>query len=175
MACRTARAVLAEKAVRFELTPEPDGTDLPRWVTEKNQAVTGLDALLLFLEKAFPSPALLEAPNGETAFRECLQNVALPLYLATEELARAAMGRAVDERDLPPLTKATENVYAALDRLEDRLAGGPWLMGEDFSLLDLLFTAPLMALEELDVPVSPGRPVMHEWAMALLERPSAQA
>lgn len=175
MACRTARVVLAEKALRFELAPEANSPGLPRWLTEKNQPVEGLEAVLLFLEKAHPSPALLDLKNEEMAFRECLNDFAFPLYRATEELSCAAMGRAVDERDLPPLTQATQNVYSALDRLEDRLSRGPWLLGEGFSLLDLLFTAPLLTLEELDVPISPTRPVLHEWAMALLERPSAQA
>ena len=85
-------------------------------------------------------------------------------------------------RNLPPLRKALqesrENLHGFMDQLEVQLgaSGGPWILGEQFTLADvswLVILERLRQVDVLDVYVSPNnRPGCHAWWSACTTRPS---
>lgn len=166
LACKTARVVLSELCIPFELVEVADGdAALPRLENEESVVAAGLEPLANWafaLPKAVPTEVL-----------PLLKNLMLDFHDACKNFAAQHYGRAVDERDLQPMQAANDRVYALLDEVENALGDKDFLLGNEASLLDAFFIAPLLLLENLDLMISPDRTGLYSWKDELLERASA--
>ena len=69
--------------------------------------------------------------------------------------------------------EAKGNIEPVLRRLENALGGGPWLMGEDFSLADIAYAPFVNRLQRLMFhELWQDKPGVSEWMERLVSRPS---
>jgi glutathione S-transferase len=174
--CARARIVLAEKSISYDTVPV-DLDDRPRWIYDLNPTgrVPVLDddgvvlaesrVLMEYLEERNPEPRLLPAdPQGRARIRLLLER-----FDATIGDAYYALRR---ERSSP---HALHDLESALDRLEEVLAGQPYLSGEEYGLADPGYVPWLLRAESalgVDVRVWPG---LAAWLSRLEERPAIAA
>jgi glutathione S-transferase len=76
-------------------------------------------------------------------------------------------------------TDEEEEAYAKLDymlgQMEERLAGGPWLAGQDFSLADIAMAPMINRIDVLARPemiAASRRPRIADWWQRIQARPS---
>ena len=71
-----------------------------------------------------------------------------------------------------PIVQATLRDFDAMvQRLEETLSKGPWLLGDNYSAVDILCSSPFEWLPDL----VPSAPVIQDWLTRCAERPAAQA
>ncbi len=72
---------------------------------------------------------------------------------------------------------SVEQLSATLDRMEAALARGPWLLGDMYSLADIVVAPLVDRMVDLgldDVPGAPRRPAVDAWRARMAERPAYQ-
>lgn len=167
---QTLRVLLCETGATYELLETKSGrTPLPSLETG-GKRFEGFDASLAWLLDQ-PAAKIKLPAEGIQSWLE----LAVNLHQTVMAFSAAHVGRAVDERALAPLTMTAEKVYQVLDQLEQALGEKAFLCGEDYTMADALFIAPLSKLEQLDVVISPEREALLAWREELLERPCVHA
>jgi glutathione S-transferase len=166
-------AIIAALEGRF-----PDPPLYPRDATDRQRA---LELEELFDEELGPYVRQLawhEFGRDRERFAELMEQAA-PRPLARFGPATAAYARAYTAlrfraADAEEAERSRTKVLAALDRLEDELGDGEYLVGESFSVADLTAASlfyPLAVPEE--APLSPDSPAargLEEFRQPLLER-----
>jgi len=171
--CARVRIALAEKGVGHE-TVVVDLDDRPAWIYEKNPLgrvpVLEEDAFVLpesavineYLEERYPEPALWPADPAERAQGRLLVE-------RFDSLSRPYYALRRGEED------ARERLDEQLARLDDVLAGRPYLTPREFGLADIAYLPWILRAESnLGVELD-GHPALAEWVGRVSERPSVAA
>lgn len=132
-------------------------------LSHNGQLVTEQAAIALYLTDAFPVPQLGASMNTEhrAAYLSWLgfyAGEADPVYVA-----RSLYGDRLDPMTIRDQRRVVERVTSALTR-------GPYLMGDQFSVADILVSGPF----EWDAELAPGNSVIAEWLARLAARPAAR-
>jgi stringent starvation protein A len=170
--CARVRIVLAEKGVPYDPV-EIDLADRPAWIYEKNPTgrVPVLEeedgfvlpesrVIMEYLDERFPEPPLLPAdPADRAAARLLLERF--------DDLSRPYYDLMWRRKDGSP-----ERMHAALARLDEVLAGRPYLAGATYSLADIGYLPWVLRAESrlgLDVR---RHAALAEWLDRLGTRPA---
>lgn len=141
--------------------PHPEGK-VPCLVHD-GQVITERGAILLHLTCLFPSdlaPAVGTAGWGKLAgWLTWYHGVMEPVLICEA----AGLSH-------PFLTAAIRGHAEVADRLRAALAQGPWLMGETYTVADLLCSAPYIWFRDLVVK----DPLIEDWVSRCMERPARQ-
>lgn len=186
--CAKVRVVLLEKRLSFELPPLPGGStrsaeflainpqgQVPVLV-DGDTIVAESEVIAEYLEDAYPeTPLLPPHPAGRAASRGLSRFHDLHLAPQLTTLYRFLVGgRAGGD---PEVAAALDRLDELLALLENRVAPGPYLLGERFLLCDAAFAlshvyAGLLPAQ-LGRPVDPARtPRLSAWFAAVASRPS---
>ncbi|GIX31887.1 MAG: stringent starvation protein A [Porticoccaceae bacterium] len=172
------RLVLAEKGVAAEVVsveprnlPEvlfewnPHGT-LPTLV-DRELALHEPRVVLEYLDERYPHPPLLPAhPVARALAREAMARIERDWDASLDALAAGAEGEEGQQ--------ARARLAQELVLLAGLLAERPYLLGEDFSLVDCYLAPVLWRMRALAVPLPTsrqGRPLL-EYMVRLFERPA---
>jgi glutathione S-transferase len=130
-------------------------------------------AILMYLEAAHPSPALVPQDPGGRAL------VDMHLRLCDAHLGRFAGAILLPKRFLPEvnwdraaIAAAQQQIDAHLAIVERELRDRPYLVGESFTLADIAYLPFLHFLSLMEIQAGPQ---VKAWAERVLARPSAQA
>lgn len=131
-------------------------TDGPDWVRERG-------AICLYLTDRFPAAGLGPLPDDTTRGRyvswlSYYQGVVEPVMI-------------FDYLNLsdPALTATFRGMTEMLDRLDEALADGPWLLGDRISAADLLIASPFGYFPQM---MPADRPRVADWISRVLAHPS---
>ncbi len=184
---RTARLACAEKGVPHALRPLDFGSDshaaLHPWrkmpaLTHGDVAIFETSAICRYIDEAFEGPALVPAdPVGRAQVEQWISAFGAYIYPPMVHdlyfpLRRAA--KSGEPADEAAIAKALERVQRGLQAVEARVAGSPWMVGEQLSSADLLF-APVLALARampLTAPMFDAMPKLSAVVDAMQARPS---
>jgi len=171
--CARVRIVLAEKVVPYEPV-EIDLDDRPAWIYDLNPAgrvpVLEEDGFVLpeslvimeYLDERYPEPALMPADPGDRAavrlLCERFDDLGDPYYDLLRDRSPAARPR----------------LERQLDRLDELLAGQPYLSGGGFGLADVAYLPWIVRAEtRLGVDVR-AHTELAGWLERSSERPSVR-
>lgn len=188
-ACRTVRLLLAEKKLDCVLLGEeawgdgepllklnPAGT-VPILVEEDGRPVAEPNAIVEYLEEAYPQPGLL--PGDPHARAEIRRLCAWFDTKFAREVSEPLLYERVDRRLLRLGPPDMTQVRAALERLGDHLGyvgalveARRWLAGDAMSLADLTASAHLSCLDYLGDITWRAVPSVKEWYARLKSRPA---
>lgn len=73
--------------------------------------------------------------------------------------------------DHPALRATFRDARAVADRLSEALADGPWLLGPDYSAVDLLLSSPFVWFPDM----TPDDPAIRDWVARCAARPGVVA
>lgn len=73
------------------------------------------------------------------------------------------------ERSDTTIARHLRGLEKAMDILEDRLAGRPWLLGDDLSLADITAGTPMFRYHDMDIPRA-ERPAIAAWYERMRDR-----
>jgi len=183
------RIVIYEKAAPVEIVPIPgDNLKSPEYLRiyplGKTPALA-VDGMVIgeseiineYLEETFPLPSLLpKDPQSRARARSFGRFSDLYLEPLFHVLFPQVMGA---EKDQQLITTTLAEISTRLDQLEGMLSGGPYAMGDLFSLGDCAL-APLMfyanlTLAMLGVPgFDVGSPKVASWWSQVQQRPAVQ-
>jgi glutathione S-transferase len=178
-----ARLALAEKGLEYEyvaidLRDKPDWYDrvLPSGkvplLEHAGNRVWESAVVCEYLEESFPTPALLPSDPGARA------RARIWIDWSSSALV-PAFYKLLKSQDSAQCDSLKSELRGVLQKLEDALAAGPWLLGERLTLADLE-TYPWFerwpVLEHYrDFPLPSGLPNLARWREAMAGRPAVSA
>jgi len=168
------RIVLAEKGIEVEVV-EIDLSDRPAWLYEKNptgrvpvieedggRPVPESVVIMEFLEERYPEPPLLPPDHADRAAVRCLifrdDQLTDPYYA----FRRGEEG-------------ASEELDAALGRLDAMLTEQPYLGGAEYGLADIAYVPWLLRARDMLGVELDDFPALVDWLGRLEERPAIAA
>jgi glutathione S-transferase len=174
--CARVRILLAEKGIPHELVAV-NLDDRPAFIIELNPPrgrvpVLEEDSFVLpespvineYLEERYPDPPLLPADPADRALARLL------IYRFDELLGEPYYDLYFDRPG-----GSAERLGAALEGLDRRLSGSPYLAGREYSLADIAYVPWIFRAEtRLRFDLSPYEAIA-AWSERLLERPAIAA
>ena len=128
-------------------------------------------SILAYLESRFPDPALLPADHKGRALAD------MHMRLCDGQMARHTSTIVFPKRFLPPerwdraaIDAARGEIERHLAILEPQLAGRQWLVGDQYSLVEVCYTPLVQFAPLMDIEIAPA---VARWISAMLQRPSA--
>ena len=189
---RTARVMLAEKALPFEPVVERPwerrtdflklnpAAEVPVLVEEDGTVVAGGLAVIEYLEEAYPDTPLLPR---EIAARAEVRRVAdwflnkfereVTENLVGEKLIKRLSGQG--HPFAPAIRAGLTNVTYHLDYIAFLSERRPWLAGSVFTLADIAAAAQLSCLDYIDNVPWDRSPEAKDWYARIKSRPSFRA
>nr|WP_295834422.1 glutathione S-transferase family protein [uncultured Azospirillum sp.] len=189
---RTARVMLAEKALPFEPVVERPwerrtdflklnpAAEVPVLVEEDGTVVAGGLAVIEYLEEAYPDTPLLPR---EIAARAEVRRVAdwflnkfereVTENLVGEKLIKRLSGQG--HPFAPAIRAGLANVTYHLDYIAFLSERRPWLAGSVFTLADIAAAAQLSCLDYIDNVPWDRSPEAKDWYARIKSRPSFRA
>lgn len=189
---RTARVMLAEKALPFEPVVERPwerrtdflklnpAAEVPVLVEEDGTVVAGGHAVIEYLEEAYPDTPLLPR---EVAARAEVRRVAdwflnkfdreVTENLVGEKLIKRLSGQG--HPFAPAIRAGLANVTYHLDYIAFLSERRPWLAGSVFTLADIAAAAQLSCLDYIDNVPWDRSPEAKDWYARIKSRPSFRA
>lgn len=189
---RTARVMLAEKALPFEPVVERPwerrtdflklnpAAEVPVLVEEDGTVVAGGHAVIEYLEEAYPDTPLLPR---EIAARAEVRRVAdwflnkfereVTENLVGEKLIKRLSGQG--HPFAPAIRAGLANVTYHLDYIAFLSERRPWLAGSVFTLADIAAAAQLSCLDYIDNVPWDRSPEAKDWYARIKSRPSFRA
>jgi len=189
---RTARVMLAEKALSFEPVVERPwerrtdflklnpAAEVPVLVEEDGTVVAGGLAVIEYLEEAYPDTPLLPR---EIAARAEVRRVAdwflnkfdreVTENLVGEKLIKRLSGQG--HPFAPAIRAGLANVTYHLDYIAFLSERRPWLAGSVFTLADIAAAAQLSCLDYIDNVPWDRSPEAKDWYARIKSRPSFRA
>ncbi|WP_434616907.1 glutathione S-transferase family protein [Azospirillum sp. B2RO_4] len=189
---RTARVMLAEKALPFEPVVERPwerrtdflklnpAAEVPVLVEEDGTVVAGGLAVIEYLEEAYPDTPLLPR---EVAARAEVRRVAdwflnkfdreVTENLVGEKLIKRLSGQG--HPFAPAIRAGLANVTYHLDYIAFLSERRPWLAGSVFTLADIAAAAQLSCLDYIDNVPWDRSPEAKDWYARIKSRPSFRA
>jgi glutathione S-transferase len=129
-------------------------------------------SILYHLETRFPEPPLLPADSRARALAD------MHVRLCDLQMARHTSTVIFPKRFLPPerwdrvaMDQARGEIERHLAILEPQLGDRPWLVGEQFSLVEVCYTPLVQFLPLIDVAIGPN---VARWVAAMLDRSAAR-
>lgn len=143
------------------------------------------NAICRYLEAAFPEPPLMgrtPTEQGVIAMWDhyCEQDGFFAAAEALRNAARGMVGRAlpgpIDYEQIPALVeRGKTRVSHFLKVLEERLAGSPYVAGDDFSVADITAVVTVDFAARLKLPIPEGYINARRWHASIRTRASAAA
>jgi len=187
--CRAIRLQLATKDLDFDMKVEkvwerrpeflacnPAGS-VPVLVEPDGRVVAAHNAIMEFIEEAYPDPPLIGVEPGERA--EVRRLVAwfddkfgpeVTDNLVNEKIMKRFLG--LGEPNSSAIRAGQTNIHHHLDYISWLIERRKWLAGDEFSLADITAAAHLSAVDYLDdVPWDDHEPAK-DWYMKLKSRPA---
>ncbi|MBK1837563.1 glutathione S-transferase family protein [Azospirillum sp. YIM B02556] len=189
---RTARVMLAEKALPFEPVVERPwerrtdflklnpAAEVPVLVEEDGTVVAGGLAVIEYLEEAYPDTPLL--PREIAARAEVRRVADWFLHKFEREVAENLVGEKLIKRlsgqghpFAPAIRAGLANVTYHLDYIAFLSERRPWLAGPAFTLADIAAAAQLSCLDYIDNVPWDRSPEAKDWYARIKSRPSFRA
>ena len=189
---RKVRAVLAEKGLAYAHEPLMPFGPNPEYrklnplgkiptLTDGDKVIPDSSAILVYLEKLAPSPALISADAYLAArtvwFEEYADATLVPAvvpYFAQRVLLPLVMKKAGDEALVEKA--AAEAIPPVFGYLEAQLADQDYLVGNRFSLADIAVASPLVNYQHGGGTIDRTKyPRLADYADRVLARPSFKA
>src|SRR4051812_32978704 len=192
---RVVRMFLAEKGVALEevqvdlpagenrkppynVAVNPAG-QTPALELDDGACITEITAICEYLEERHPTPPLIGAtPEERAKTRMWTRRVDLKVCEPMANGFRYAEGLKLFESRMRVLPEAAEGLKAVardgLQWLEGEFKG-PWMVGERFTLADILLFSFLDFGGQVGQPLDPGLAKLTDWFARVKARPSAAA
>ncbi|CAO3418546.1 glutathione S-transferase family protein [Azospirillum endophyticum] len=189
---RTARVMLAEKALPFEPVVERPwerrtdflklnpAAEVPVLVEEDGTVVAGGLAVIEYLEEAYPDTPLL--PREIAARAEVRRVADWFLHKFEREVAENLVGEKLIKRlsgqghpFAPAIRAGLANVTYHLDYIAFLSERRPWLAGPAFTLADIAAAVQLSCLDYIDNVPWDRSPEAKDWYARIKSRPSFRA
>lgn len=189
---RTARVMLAEKALPFEPVVERPwerrtdflklnpAAEVPVLVEEDGTVVAGGHAVIEYLEEAYPDTPLL--PREVVARAEVRRVADWFLNKFDREVTENLVGEKLIKRlsgqghpFAPAIRAGLANVTYHLDYIAFLSERRPWLAGSVFTLADIAAAAQLSCLDYIDNVPWDRSPEAKDWYARIKSRPSFRA
>jgi glutathione S-transferase len=186
---RKVRAVLAEKGLAYAHEPLMPFGPNPEYrklnplgkiptLTDGEKVIPDSSAILVYLEKIAPSPALISSdayPAARTVWLEEYADAtlvpAVVPFFAQRVLLPLLMKKPGDEALVEKA--AAEAIPPVFAYLEAQLADQDYLVGNRFSLADIAVASPLVNYQHGGGTIDPGKhPRLAAYAERILARPS---
>jgi glutathione S-transferase len=191
---RVVRMFLAEKGMQIRLEPvdlmggenrrapytdrNPSG-QLPCLELDDGSFLSEITAICEYLEEKQPRPPLVgSTPEERAATRMWVRRIDLHIVEPMANGFRYAEGLPIFEKRIRVIPQAADDLKAlAREKLAwlDGLMRGPWVVGDRFTLADILLFAFLDFGAQVGQKLDPERKQLAAWFDRVAARPSAEA
>jgi glutathione S-transferase len=180
------RIVLGEKGLAFETVYFEPGRRPPQLEslgpdakspTLVDDEVALWESLVIneYLEDRYPEPRLLPAePGARARTRLAMSEVDKKLVPRYRDVMRETVFKPADQRDPRAIDEAQDRWRAALADADRRLAGRPYLTGEQLTLADVMLYTPIATLKSRGIEVPAALAHLRAWLERMSARPAMQ-
>jgi glutathione S-transferase len=157
----------------------PTGTT-PALETSEGVVLAEITAVCEYLEELHPTPALIgETPMQRAETRMWVRRIDLGIVEPMANGFRYAEGLRMFESRMRCLPEAAEGLKTLarekLAWLDEKIAGREWIVGDRFTLADILLYAFLDFGAQVGQPLAETNHNLHAWMSRVKERPSVAA
>ena len=186
--CQKVRVVLAEKDLEYEkvfvdlrkqdqktaevLRMNPYGK-VPV-LEDEDEVIYDSTIINEYLEDEYPLPRLMPEDSQARAKVRLLEDYCDNSFIPPTTMLLAQLRKPEAERDTQRVDQAREELRRCLYFLRDKLDGGEYLVGPEFTLADAAFAPRMMVLGRLGFEFEPALAPVQAWLDRIRSRPSVR-
>ena len=186
--CQKVRVVLAEKDLEYEkvfvdlrkqdqktaecLRMNPYGK-VPV-LEDEDEVIYDSTIINEYLEDEYPLPRLMPEDSQTRAKVRLLEDYCDNSFIPPTTMLLAQLRKPEAERDTQRVEQAREELRRCLYFLRDKLDGGEYLVGPEFTLADAAFAPRMMVLGRLGFEFEPALAPVQAWLDRIRSRPSVR-
>jgi glutathione S-transferase len=186
--CQKVRVVLAEKDLEYEkvfVDLRKQDQKAPEFLRmnpygkvpvleDEDEIIYDSTIINEYLEDEYPLPRLMPEDSQARAKVRLLEDYCDNSFIPPTTMLLAQLRKPEAERDVQRVEQAREELRRCLYFLRDKLDGGEYLVGPEFTLADAAFAPRMMVLGRLGFEFEPALAAVQAWLDRIRSRPSVR-